>query len=32
MEENLAEEVSRLREQIEDIQAKASQITPSGGG
>jgi len=26
------EEVDRLREQIEDIQSKASQITPSGGG
>jgi len=25
-------EIERMREQIEDIQAKASQITPSGGG
>lgn len=25
-------EIDRMREQIEDIQAKASQITPSGGG
>jgi hypothetical protein len=30
--EDQLEEVNRLREQIEDIQAKASQITPSGGG